>query len=109
MLSRAGERDPLLKGDLCLNGKPQISHEILAYLAEHPDARDTLEGVVQWWLLDRKIRYQTGLVREALTELVDKGLILENTDRDSRAHYRINRDRLNEILAFLGQSKGALE
>ncbi len=98
-----------MKDDLCLNGKSQISREILAYLAENPEARDTLEGVVQWWLLERKIKLQTGLVKEALSELVDKGLILESTNRESRAHYRINRDRLSEIVALLEQSKGSAE
>jgi len=31
--------------------------EILAYLADHPDAQDTLAGIFEWWLLERKITY----------------------------------------------------
>ena len=27
-----------------------IAQEILRYLERHPDAKDTLEGIAQWWL-----------------------------------------------------------
>ena len=66
-----------MKANLCFPGKPQIAHEILAYLAEHPEAEDTLDGIVRWWLLEQKIKYQTNMVREAIAELVGEGLLLE--------------------------------
>src|SRR5918911_1556857 len=28
----------------------QIAYNILAYLAENPDAQDTMEGIIGWWL-----------------------------------------------------------
>jgi hypothetical protein len=74
-----------------------IAHEILAYLREHPDAQDTLEGIVEWWLLERKISYQKRMVKEVLGELVSEGVILEDIKRDSQYHYRINRFRNKEM------------
>jgi hypothetical protein len=58
---------------------------------------------VQWWLLERKIKSQTAQVKEALAELVSKGLVLENKGRDARTHSRINRRKRVEIQALLKQ------
>ena len=77
--------------------KSQISHEILAYLVEHPEARDTLEGILEWWLLERKIKRQKDQVKEALTELVARGLVLEHEGGNSQTHYSINQSKYEEI------------
>jgi len=91
----------IVKGNLCLPSKAQIAHEILAYLAEHPDAQDTLDGIVQWWLLERKIEYQRDLVIEALAQLTAKGFIEERPGANQRRLYVLSRQRMNEIIAFL--------
>jgi hypothetical protein len=87
----------------CITGELKIAHEILAYLVENPDAQDTLEGIIQWWLLEQRIKRQTTNVKEALAELVAQGLIIERQGRDSRTHYRINRRRRGEIRALLNK------
>ena len=84
--------------------KTEIAREIPAYLIEHPDAQDTLDGIVQWWLLERKIKYQTDIVRKALAELVAKEFLLECKGRDDRIHCRMNQSRYDEIQAFLKKS-----
>jgi hypothetical protein len=96
------------EGTLCFSGKAQIAREILAYLNEHPDATDTLEGIAQWWLLERKIKYQRDLAREALAELVGKELVLEISAGDSRI-YRTNPKKDGEIRAFLNNSTKQLQ
>jgi hypothetical protein len=83
--------------DLTIESKSQIGCQILAYLVAHPDAQDTLEGIVEWWLLERTIKFETARVKEALAELSSKGLILEEKGTDSRTLYRINKDRYEEI------------
>ena len=82
----------------------EIAREILAYLADHPEAQDTLDGIIQWWLLERKIKYQTDIVRKALAELVAKEFLLECKARDERIHYRMNQNRYDEMQAFLKKS-----
>ena len=47
---------------------------ILAYLDEHPDAADTVDGIRQWWLLGGADR-STADVQAALDLLVDRGLV----------------------------------
>lgn len=77
--------------------KSQIAHEVLAYLAEHPEAQDTLEGIIEWWLLEREIKRQTALVKESLGELVVAGLVLECQGSDAQMRYQVNHAKLREI------------
>jgi hypothetical protein len=88
---------------MCRTSKEQTTKDILVYLAGNPDARDTMEGIVEWWLLEQGILNRTMEVREALAELVGKKLILEHTGRDARSHYRINRHKAREIRSLLKQ------
>ena len=76
---------------MCIREKSQVAREILAYLAAHPDAQDTLEGIVEWWLVEQRIVQQTAAVREALAELVAQGLLVERRGHDARTRYRIKR------------------
>ena len=71
--------------------------EILAYLAEHPEAQDTLEGIVEWWLLERTIKFQETQIIKAISELVGKGLVIEHRGRDAQTQYRINQNKYQEI------------
>ncbi len=82
-----------------------LEREILSYLIENPDAQDTLEGIAHWWLLDRAIRAQAGKVEEALERLLRQGLIVKVENADSQVQYRINQQRLDEILASLKDRK----
>ncbi len=91
----------LVKENSYFPDKSQISHDILAYLAEHPDARDSIEGIVQWWLLERKIRYHEAKVKEAVNELVAGGFIVERKKEDMNHQYGLNIDKKNEISELL--------
>lgn len=89
---------------MCIIDKTQIAHTVLAYLDEHQEAHDTLEGIVEWWLMEQKIVNQTAVVREALGELVAEGLLLERTSRDSQTHYCLNQQKSSEIRRRLGRT-----
>jgi hypothetical protein len=84
--------------------KSRIACDILAYLSRHPHARDTLEGIVEWWLLEQAIRYHTKLVKEALSELVEQGLIMEMAHRDGSVRYEIAGGKKEEIKRIVRQS-----
>ncbi len=75
-----------------------IARCILAYLDDHPDAADTVHGIVAWWLLEQNLKQRSGLVREVLAILVDRGLLLENSD--SRV-FRMNRTKQEAIRSLL--------
>lgn len=71
------------------SGNPDICAKVMAYLSGHPDAQDTIEGIVQWWLLEQTIEQQTAVVKEAIAELVEKGLVEVSVGPDSRKSYRV--------------------
>ena len=93
----------IVKDDLCLPDRKQIAHEILAYLADHPDAEDTLDGIVQWWLLERKIKYQKNKVINALDELISDGYILKQATVAAGHVYVLNKNKKEELLKILSQ------
>ena len=95
----------MVEGNALSDDKAQIAQSILAYLADNPDAQDTLEGIVEWWLLKQHIKRQTEKVKAALIELVEKGLIIERQGRNLQTYYRINRRKHSQILALLNQSQ----
>jgi len=95
-----------VKLGLLINDESKIGNEILSYLVENPKAQDTLEGIVEWWLLEQKIKYETARVQEALSELVAKGLILEKKGSNSQRHYRINQSRFEEIKKLVNLMSG---
>ncbi len=84
--------------------KLQTGYRILKYLVENPNAQDTLEGIVEWWLLDRFTESYAATVKQALAELVAAGLVLERRGKDSRIRYKINRRKLREVAALLSKA-----
>jgi predicted transcriptional regulator len=95
-----------VKQGLLINDESTIGNEILAYLVDHPKAQDTLEGIVEWWLLERTIKFQKAQVKKALTELVTNGLIIEQKGGNSKVHYRVNQSRFDEIKKLVEQMNG---
>lgn len=94
-----------MNGDVCLPDKSQIAREILTYLAKHPDAQDTLDGIMRGWLLDQGGKYKPSIVREVVKDLVLEGTILESKTPGSDTTYRFNaakRNRMKESLKKMG-------
>ena len=86
---------------MCTSDGEQLAHKLLAYLVEHEEAQDTFEGIVEWWLLEQRIKQQTAEVRNVLSDLMAKGLVVERKGRDGRSRYSINRRRVDEIRKLL--------
>lgn len=81
----------------------EVSYQILAYLYENPEAGDTFDGIVEWWLLRQRIKFETRNVSEAVTRLVLQGLIEEHEGSDSRIFYRVNRTKEQDVKSLLMQ------
>jgi hypothetical protein len=84
----------------------EVTIDILEYLGDHPRAQDTVEGIVEWWLLERQIKKRTALVQEALDELVLRGLLCRRETKDKRIVYKVNRAKSAEIGAALKGKTG---
>ena len=85
-----------------------IAREILGYLIDHPEANDTLDGIAQWWLLERKIYHHLAKVKDALDELVVKGYLIQNVGSGKRISYRVDKNMLEEITSVLKQDLRAI-
>lgn len=90
---------------MCIADESQILREVLSYLSEHHDAEDTLEGIVEWWLLEQRIRRQTATVQAVIAELARRRLVLERRGQDDRVRYRLNRRKSKEVAALLEEVK----
>jgi hypothetical protein len=97
------EKIPVMEQNQFDSEMSQVLCDILAYAAEHPDAGDTVKGIYQWWLLQQKIKHQESLVRKALAELVERGLMNERQGIDGRTRYQIIPHKQKEIKAFINQ------
>jgi hypothetical protein len=81
--------------------KEELAEEILRYLIDHPNAQDTLKGIVTWWLSERRIKHRTALVEEVLDALVADGLIIAQEGSDSQILFKLNRHRRRKIISLL--------
>ncbi len=95
-----------MNGNSCLPDKSQIARAILSYLADHPEAQDTLDGIVQSWFPGQGNKFKPTMVQEVVKDLVLEGTILETKIQDSPAVYRFNlakRNRMKELLKKRGE------
>ena len=58
-------------------GQPEggVASDILGYLSKHPSAEDTLEGIVQWLILEKHLQTTPGIVAHALSQLIERKLV----------------------------------
>lgn len=85
-------------------GRP-IADEILAYLVEHPEAQDTLEGITEWWLLEQRIRHAVTAVEGALRDLESQDWVVTRQCADGRTYYGLNRGKEREIRRRLREAE----
>jgi hypothetical protein len=63
-----------------------ITRELEQYVAMHPTAADTAEGIARWWL-DRAEQPSLSRVEVALTALVARGLLARASLPDGKSVY----------------------
>ena len=66
----------------------EVAEAILGYLAEHPHAMDTPEGIAEWWLMRQQVRVSVTTLMKVLQRLTEKGLLEEIKNGESR-RYRL--------------------
>ena len=66
----------------------QLADTIRQDLIKHPNAADTLEGVVNWWLVRQRYESATIMVRQALEMLVQQGELTKIQRHGSSTVYR---------------------
>jgi hypothetical protein len=79
----------------------EISRAILHYLQVHPDAKDTLEGIAQWWLLKEWTERKFQQIEASISQLVSRGLLVERRREGLPPYYWLNRGKQDEISRIL--------
>jgi hypothetical protein len=65
-----------------------LADEILRYLASHPGAEDTAEGIAGWWAISQRAASSRRAVEAALNDLARAGRLIVSTGADGRCRYR---------------------
>jgi len=53
----------------------QVAEKISRYLESRPNAVDSLDGIIHWWLLKQRIEESAEVVQEAIDQLVASGVV----------------------------------
>jgi hypothetical protein len=64
-----------------------VAQGILAYLSRHPNARDTTEGIAEWWLSQPTPSPTTTETQVALDQLVSEGWMRAWRGPDGQVRY----------------------
>jgi hypothetical protein len=54
-----------------------VQHEVLGYISRRPEARDTIEGIIDWWLFDQRRTLARETISAAIEGLVASGALVE--------------------------------
>jgi hypothetical protein len=78
-----------------------VIRHILQYWLVHPEAKDTLQGILQWWVPGDRVEQGTEAVQAALEVLVARRWVIRRQTLPAPALYGLNQDKREEIQAFL--------
>src|SRR5438034_10610010 len=84
------------------NAYASLIRRMLIYVVENPDAKDTLEGINEFWLSPGRTHHGKDKVQAVLDFLVEtKGWLTKSKAGAPVTLYGLNKGRLGEIKTFL--------
>jgi hypothetical protein len=78
---------------------------ILRYLEKHPDAKDTLEGIEEWWLLREGTKGGLAEVESAVSFLLSKDLLVETRREGLPPYFQLNQNKQSEVSRILAKNR----
>jgi type II secretory pathway component PulJ len=78
------------KGPYVRQEEAELAKAILDYLADHPDAQDTAEGIASFWVMRQKVKDEVNDVAKVLRRLTRNGR-LERLKRGNNVLYRLKK------------------
>jgi len=104
-----GERTSKKGDDLDHPGRGRnlstFAKKVLAYWVDHPTAKDTLDGITDWWIRYQEFECWRPQVERALSELVTLNLVLEKKRPGLETYYELNRKSVQEIRQMIGKDR----
>ena len=77
----------------------KTAQAIVRYLIKHPKAKDTVDGIAQWWLEGERSKRTN--VERAVSLLLSRGVIVESRRKGLPPYYQLNRRRRAAALRIL--------
>lgn len=77
--------------------RDQTKKIILRYVLAHPDAKDAINGIAEYWITRQKVSEQLDEVVGVVDELVGEGILIERVGPGGTCIYSLNKDMLDEI------------
>lgn len=78
-------------------------HDILSYFVRHPQAADTLDGIVRFRVMEELLHRGVPETEAALDRLVERGLLLRDRAPGRPTLYRLDPQRLDEARRLLAE------
>jgi hypothetical protein len=78
-----------------------LQKDILRYLVQHIEAKDTVQGVLHWWLPATYAGLRESELTSALDELAAKGWLTVSSRGPTFKLYGLDQSRRDEILRWL--------
>ncbi len=75
---------------------------ILSYLIKNPEAKDTIQGIAKWWLLNEKIDQTLNNILNAMNFLTIQNLVYEQNYSNDCISYQINEEQIDRIKELIG-------
>jgi hypothetical protein len=72
------------------HSQPDLGSEIIGYLRTHPEAADTVDGILRWWLPAQRNTSAKDKLQQALLDLVQQGVIEEIVQGNGSRLYRLH-------------------
>lgn len=80
-----------------------VIEQILRYLIKNPEAKDTVQGIVRWWLPKDPVERRQDEVQKVLEFLVARSWVTQRETATSQRLYGLNEEKLEEIEIFLSE------
>jgi hypothetical protein len=77
-----------------------LKQDVMCYLLEHPDAKDTAEGIREWWLAAGVRGLRQDDLDDALTQLLDAGWLTTASFGETTV-YGLDHARRDDIRRWL--------
>jgi len=87
----------------------QLREEILRYLSCHPDARDSVEGIVSWWLPQQRRVDACVEIEAELEALVAQGVLEKVCVAGSLALYGRTKDAPPKSARRRGKARASVD
>ena len=84
----------------------QLRRAILSYCLEHPDAKDTVAGILNWWFRAVSPPCRSAEVKQALDSLIAAGWLNSRKLSQSDEIYSVKKEKLAEIEIYLRRTIG---